>query len=149
MRLFDGDRIAVLLAVYVAKQLQDSFPELKFRLVQTAYANGGSTGKAASLTCKKTNNFRILNVLKYSISTFHCTDYVRDVLKVGVDIAKTGVKFVHHKAEESDIGIYFEVMQNALNLVLHKIDIIEFSISNAACWICRTETGQWAWYCVV
>ena len=35
------------------------------------------------------------------------TNYIRG-LGVDVPIAKTGVKFVHHKAMEYDIGLYFE-----------------------------------------
>ena len=47
-------------------------------VVQTAYANGASTA------------------------------YIRDTLGLPVPLAKTGVKFVHHKAMEYDIGVYFE-----------------------------------------
>ena len=47
-------------------------------VVQTAYANGASTA------------------------------YIRDTLALPVPLAKTGVKFVHHKAMEYDVGVYFE-----------------------------------------
>ena len=46
--------------------------------MQTAYANGSSTG------------------------------YMRDELGMTVLLAKTGVKHLHHLAESFDIGIYFE-----------------------------------------
>ena len=47
-------------------------------MIQTAYANGSST------------------------------TYVRDTLNVAVACTKTGVKHLHHKALEFDIGVYFE-----------------------------------------
>ncbi|KAK3733804.1 hypothetical protein QZH41_009459 [Actinostola sp. cb2023] len=47
-------------------------------IVQTAYANGSST------------------------------KYAQSELKVPVAFAKTGVKYVHHRAEQFDIGVYFE-----------------------------------------
>ena len=47
-------------------------------VVQTAYANGSSTR------------------------------YLEEVMKVPVYCTKTGVKHLHHKAQEFDIGVYFE-----------------------------------------
>lgn len=47
-------------------------------MVQTAYANGSST------------------------------KYVEDVLKIPVRCTPTGVKHLHHEAENFDIGVYFE-----------------------------------------
>jgi len=77
--LIDGDKIAALIAGFLKENLQvlglDN--EFKMAAVQTAYANGASTG------------------------------YIRG-LGVEVPMAKTGVKFVHHKAMEYDIGLYFE-----------------------------------------
>lgn len=44
MHLLDGDRIATLLASYITELLKAcSAPALSLGLVQTAYANGGST----------------------------------------------------------------------------------------------------------
>jgi len=51
---------------------------LRLGLVQTAYANGAST------------------------------DYIVDELKFPVSCVPTGVKHLHHKALEYDIGVYFE-----------------------------------------
>lgn len=51
---------------------------VKLGLVQTAYANGAST------------------------------EYIQNKLKVPVACTPTGVKFLHHRATEFDIGIYFE-----------------------------------------
>ncbi|KAL0109949.1 hypothetical protein PUN28_013532 [Cardiocondyla obscurior] len=76
--LLDGDRIATLVASYFKELLETSGLVLQLGLVQTAYANGGST------------------------------DYISNVLKVPVACVQTGVKHLHKKALEFDIGIYFE-----------------------------------------
>jgi phosphoacetylglucosamine mutase len=41
--LLDGDRIAILVAAYLKELLEQSDLNLQLGLVQTAYANGGST----------------------------------------------------------------------------------------------------------
>mmetsp|Transcript_27105 Transcript_27105/g.38847 ORF Transcript_27105/g.38847 Transcript_27105/m.38847 type:complete len:673 (+) Transcript_27105:56-2074(+) len=89
--LLDGDKIAVLVALFIREELQhllrfanlsevqhpSSIP--RYGVVQTAYANGNSTA------------------------------FLRDVAKIPVQIAKTGVKHVHACAEHHyDVGIYFE-----------------------------------------
>jgi phosphoacetylglucosamine mutase len=52
--------------------------KLKIGIVQTAYANGAST------------------------------EYVKQVLKLPVEVTPTGVKYLHHAAARFDIGVYFE-----------------------------------------
>ena len=44
-RLFDGDKIAILFAIFTKKLLTDAglSEQLRFGMVQTAYANGAST----------------------------------------------------------------------------------------------------------
>ncbi|XP_025603088.2 phosphoacetylglucosamine mutase [Athalia rosae] len=76
--LLDGDRIATLIASYFKELLLESGLSLHLGLVQTAYANGGST------------------------------DYISNVLKVPVVCVPTGVKHLHHEAAYFDIGVYFE-----------------------------------------
>ncbi|KAL9904981.1 phosphoglucomutase 3-like protein nst isoform 3-T3 [Glossina fuscipes fuscipes] len=76
--LLDGDRIATLVADYLIDLVKSCELELSMGLVQTAYANGAST------------------------------DYIVNKLKVPVSCVSTGVKHLHHKALEFDIGIYFE-----------------------------------------
>lgn len=76
--LLDGDRIATLVAAYFKELLMTSDLSLQLGLVQTAYANGGST------------------------------DYISKVLEVPVACVPTGVKHLHKKALEFDIGVYFE-----------------------------------------
>lgn len=72
--LLDGDRIATLITDYLIALVNQSGIKLNLGIVQTAYANGGST------------------------------DYIVDKLKVNVACAPTGVKHLHHKALEYDVG---------------------------------------------
>nr|CAB3264817.1 phosphoacetylglucosamine mutase [Phallusia mammillata] len=76
--LLDGDKIASLFAHHIQELLADAKLEAKLGVVQTAYANGSST------------------------------NFLKDKLKVEVACVKTGVKHLHHKAQDFDIGIYFE-----------------------------------------
>jgi len=78
--LLDGDKIATLIAGYIGELVNQSGlqDKIKLGLVQTAYANGSST------------------------------DYIVNKLGVPVACAPTGVKHLHHKALEYDIGVYFE-----------------------------------------
>lgn len=76
--LLDGDRIATLIAGCLKEILQATGISLNLGLVQTAYANGAST------------------------------EYITKELKVPVACVPTGVKWLHHKAQEYDIGVYFE-----------------------------------------
>ncbi|KAH3661172.1 hypothetical protein OGAPHI_006579 [Ogataea philodendri] len=77
-RLLDGDRIATLLASLLNTLLQKVQLKVKLGIIQTAYANGSST------------------------------KYIEEQLKVPVAFTPTGVKHLHHKAQEYDIGVYFE-----------------------------------------
>ncbi|XP_033633324.1 phosphoacetylglucosamine mutase-like [Asterias rubens] len=76
--LLDGDKIATLIAGYIQELVTASGLQLNMGLVQTAYANGSSTA------------------------------YASNVLKVPVACACTGVKHLHRKALEFDVGVYFE-----------------------------------------
>lgn len=79
-RLLDGDRIALLLAHFLAGRLREAgIDDLRLGLVQTAYANGASTARA-----------------------------VESLGETNVLCAKTGVKHCHHAAMVLDIGAYFE-----------------------------------------
>ncbi|NXE79100.1 AGM1 mutase, partial [Cochlearius cochlearius] len=76
--LIDGDKIATLISIFLKELLAKVGQTLKMAVVQTAYANGSSTR------------------------------YLEETLKVPVHCAKTGVKHLHHKAQEFDVGVYFE-----------------------------------------
>jgi len=79
-RLLDGDRIASLVAGHLRTLLKETGieGELELGCVQTAYANGASTR------------------------------YLEDVLGVPTACVPTGVKHLHHRAVQFDIGVYFE-----------------------------------------
>jgi len=79
-RLLDGDRLATLIAGHLKQLLAQSglTDSIKLGLVQTAYANGSST------------------------------DFISSKLGVPVACVPTGVKHLHHKAMDYDIGVYFE-----------------------------------------
>ncbi|XP_022254003.1 phosphoacetylglucosamine mutase-like [Limulus polyphemus] len=76
--LLDGDKIATMVTAYLKDLLSAAGVDLDLCIVQTAYANGSST---------------------YFIS---------DILKVPVVCVPTGVKHLHHRAQQADIGVYFE-----------------------------------------
>ncbi|NXP28483.1 AGM1 mutase, partial [Scytalopus superciliaris] len=76
--LIDGDKIATLISIFLKELLAKVGQNFKMAVVQTAYANGSSTR------------------------------YLEETLKVPVHCVKTGVKHLHHKAQEFDVGVYFE-----------------------------------------
>ncbi|XP_006033596.1 phosphoacetylglucosamine mutase isoform X2 [Alligator sinensis] len=76
--LIDGDKIATLISIFLKESLVKVGQKLMMGVVQTAYANGNSTR------------------------------YLEETMKVPVHCVKTGVKHLHHKAQEFDIGVYFE-----------------------------------------
>ncbi|KAM4865723.1 phosphoacetylglucosamine mutase [Thomomys bottae] len=76
--LIDGDKISVLISSFLKELLMEVGESFNIGVVQTAYANGSSTR------------------------------YLEEVMKVPVYCTKTGVKHLHHKAQEFDIGVYFE-----------------------------------------
>ncbi|KAG2426457.1 hypothetical protein HXX76_011688 [Chlamydomonas incerta] len=82
MRLWDGDKVAMLAAVFI-RDLMSQLPAellegIQVCCVQTAYANGASTA------------------------------YLTDVLKLPVVCTPTGVKYLHEAAHGADLGVYFE-----------------------------------------
>lgn len=76
--LLDGDKIATLISTYLKELLTQAGLDLQIAVVQTAYANGSSTY------------------------------YLENTMNVIVKCTKTGVKHLHHAAQEFDIGVYFE-----------------------------------------
>ena len=76
--LLDGDRIACLLARLISRLLLQQNSELRFGVVQTAYANGAST------------------------------DFLSSLPNADIECTSTGVKYLHHSASLYDIGLYFE-----------------------------------------
>ncbi|KAK7508746.1 hypothetical protein BaRGS_00000312 [Batillaria attramentaria] len=76
--LMDGDKIATLVAGYLQELVRGSGLSLNLGLVQTAYANGSST------------------------------KFITQTMKVPVACVPTGVKHLHHKAQDFEVGVYFE-----------------------------------------
>lgn len=76
--LLDGDKMATLISTFLKELLTQAGLNLKIAVVQTAYANGSST------------------------------HYLENTMKVLVRCTKTGVKHLHHVAQEFDVGVYFE-----------------------------------------
>lgn len=76
---------------------------LNLGLVQTAYANGASTDY---ITHKLVNIYLFYGlVITKPLMIVICTVNRQ---KVPVACVPTGVKWLHHKAIEYDIGVYFE-----------------------------------------
>jgi len=106
--LLDGDRIATLIASYLKQLLAESGIVLDLGLVQTAYANGSST------------------------------EYITNKLNVPVACVPTGVKHLHHKALDFDIGVYFEANGHGTVVYSQKAqDSINNSASEA-----KTDSGK-------
>ncbi|KAM5256266.1 phosphoacetylglucosamine mutase isoform 2-T2 [Ctenodactylus gundi] len=91
--LIDGDKIATLISSFLKELLLEIGESLNIGVVQTAYANGSSTR------------------------------YLEDIMKVPVYCAKTGVKHLHHKAQEFDIGVYFEANGHGTALFSKAVEV--------------------------
>ncbi|XP_043276226.1 phosphoacetylglucosamine mutase isoform X2 [Venturia canescens] len=91
--LLDGDRIATLVAEYFKELIGASGLSIQLGLVQTAYANGAST------------------------------NYIKNNLKIPVACVPTGVKHLHQRAMEFEIGVYFEA--NGHGTVIFKNSVVE------------------------
>lgn len=76
--LLDGDKLATLISTFLKELLTQAGLQLDIAVVQTAYANGSST------------------------------QYLENTMNVTVKCTKTGVKHLHHAAQQFDIGVYFE-----------------------------------------
>ncbi|XP_014677505.1 PREDICTED: phosphoacetylglucosamine mutase-like [Priapulus caudatus] len=99
--LLDGDKIATLVAGFLNEMVVASGLNLKLGVVQTAYANGSST------------------------------NYISNVLKVPVSCVSTGVKHLHHRAADYDVGVYFEANGHGTVLFSDKAFNMIRKISNA------------------
>lgn len=91
--LFDGDKISALAATVLKELCEQADIDLRLGVVQTAYANGNATR------------------------------YIQEALRIPLIFTKTGVKYLHERAEEFDIGIYFEA--NGHGTILFNSNAIE------------------------
>ncbi|KAK0172580.1 hypothetical protein PV328_005881 [Microctonus aethiopoides] len=102
--LLDGDKIATLIASYIKDLIEISGLSILLGLVQTAYANGAST------------------------------NYISGLLNIPVACTDTGVKYLHQRAHEFDIGVYFEA--NGHGTVIFKdktVELIQEAATNNTC----------------
>lgn len=90
--LADGNRICVLYARVIAH----------FRNLITQHRASYAAEIVEELLAAK------VGVVYTAYSNNAYVTYVREVLGLSAEIARTGVKFVHEKASTFDIGIYFE-----------------------------------------
>lgn len=105
-QLLDGDKIATLLAIFVSELCKQS--KLQLTKASNEQANSSFTpknGKEALeyLRCNPLS----LGLVQTAYANGASTRYLRS-LGLPVLTAKTGVKYVHAKAEEFDVGVYFE-----------------------------------------
>ncbi|TNN07508.1 Phosphoacetylglucosamine mutase isoform 1 [Schistosoma japonicum] len=96
VELLDGDRISCLFAHFLVKVLKSvsSDCNLTIGVIQTAYANSASTR------------------------------YLKEHLRISVVCVPTGVKHLHHAAQNFDFGIYFEA--NGHGTVLFSKHVLNF-----------------------
>lgn len=93
--LLDGDRIAALVAVFIYQTLRDA-------------------GLLSSIT---------MGIVQTAYANGSSTAFLRG-LNVPIYVAKTGVKYLHHKAQELDVGVYFEANGHGTVLFSQKFQAI-------------------------
>lgn len=111
--LLDGDKIATLMATHFTELLNNANLKDKINLciVQTAYANGSST------------------------------HFIQNVMNTNVSCTPTGVKHLHHEAQKSDIGVYFEANGHGTVIFSEKAEnIIDSSYNTSIGALNKTET---------
>jgi phosphoacetylglucosamine mutase len=94
-RMLDGDKIAALVAAFIVDLVKASGlqGQLRVGIVQTAYANGASTKYLTQVRSPARIALRSL---------------IPHFQRLPVKCVPTGVKHLHHAAENFDIGVYFE-----------------------------------------
>uniref|UniRef100_A0A8C1P6Q0 Phosphoacetylglucosamine mutase n=1 Tax=Cyprinus carpio TaxID=7962 RepID=A0A8C1P6Q0_CYPCA len=101
--LLDGDKIATLISTY-----------LKELLTQVLHTQTRSKMKTSTsdiylfCVCFQAGLNLQIAVVQTAYANGSSTRYLEDVMKVAVCCTKTGVKHLHHAAQEYDIGVYFE-----------------------------------------
>ena len=126
----DGDAIAALAATFFADHLRALGLEITGTPAHP-HSDHGHGSPAPTLPA----NVVSVGVVQTAYANGASSAYIRDSLKLPVPLAKTGVKFVHHKAMEYDIGVYFEanghgtvLFHDSLLAKLHAIDPATLSV---------------------
>jgi len=120
--LLDGDKIAVLVSSFLQEELDalssvvQDAKKIRCGVVQTAYANGSST------------------------------NYLKNIVKTNVVVAKTGVKYVHATAHSNfDVGTYFEANGHGTVLFGPKFYALLAKAEAALLSTCRFNRANIAW----
>jgi len=118
-RLLDGDKIACLVAAFLA----DALAAAGLAVVGAPAAGGEHGAHAAPRGWDAASAWRgsplealealraapvSVGIVQTAYANGASTDYIRGTLKLPVVVAKTGVKFVHAAASAFDVGVYFE-----------------------------------------
>lgn len=116
IKVVDGSRICVLFARVIAhflNKLRDNRDQFETSIIDQV-----TSSKVGVVYTAYSNSAYIV--------------YAKNVLKLDASIAKTGVKFVHTKAKEYDIGIYFEANGHGTIIYNHSlIDLLDQVSSTA------------------
>jgi phosphoacetylglucosamine mutase len=93
--MLDGDKITALVASFIVELVKAAALDehIKVGVIQTAYANGSSTKYLSAVS--GTNDS--IGGRPHSVSQ-----------RLPVRCVPTGVKHLHHAAEQYDVGVYFE-----------------------------------------
>lgn len=98
VHILDGDKIGALITKFIVEYSDRLDHSISVGFIQTAYANGASTS------------------------------YIKNKLQVDTCYTATGVKYLHRKAKEYDIGVYFE--SNGHGTVLFNNKTVEYLKKN-------------------
>ncbi|KAJ1478002.1 hypothetical protein T484DRAFT_1819135 [Baffinella frigidus] len=103
MELLDGDKIAVLLAAFVARCLEETKLALSLAVIQDRY-------RWFIARCLEEIGLALsLAVIQTSYANGAATRYLQaNVPRATLACVATGVKHLHHRALDFDIGVYFE-----------------------------------------
>ena len=108
--LLDGDKIAALAAVFVSEQLSALGWPITSEPTHDHDHHGSGSALASFSSSHASSSVAPVSVgvVQTAYANGASTRYIRDVLRLPVPLAKTGVKFVHHEALKYDVGVYFE-----------------------------------------
>lgn len=108
-KLLDGDKIATLAAVFLSEQLAKAGFTITGIPSHPHTDNHTDNDNTSIAALSSSSNASVsVGVVQTAYANGASTAYIKNKLGLPVPLAKTGVKFVHHVAQEFDIGVYFE-----------------------------------------
>lgn len=112
VELIDGDKILTLFAIFIKQQLDSIYNQEKMESSPAVrLAQNPSNEECHSVT---------LGIVQTAYANGASTRYLRE-LGLEVVFTSTGVKYLHEKATEYDIGIYFEANGHGTILFSEKL----------------------------